>query len=217
MTLNQAIIASELERSHLKILTHCDHADTLGKALNTSETKLNKARDELAELYQLLNNTLKRVADQENKIKTLKDPANQYLLILIRIVRESEQLVSYQYMVDRLERTYGDPHKRLNARRDFQKLYLRDPANFTQSRPEAERLTRAATTAILPIPIPKPASCYNYGKPSHFTKDCRLPTQATAKVIKPINTDKELYTPQDTSDDEKLQLAAEELSGEDSP
>ncbi|KAF2187871.1 hypothetical protein K469DRAFT_704138, partial [Zopfia rhizophila CBS 207.26] len=72
MTLNQAIIASELERSHLKVLTHRDHADTLGKALNTAETELNEARDELTELRQLLNNTLKRVADQENEIKTLK-------------------------------------------------------------------------------------------------------------------------------------------------
>ncbi|KAF2179945.1 hypothetical protein K469DRAFT_715812 [Zopfia rhizophila CBS 207.26] len=111
-------------------------------------------------------------------------PANQYLLILIRTIRE----------IDRLERTYGDPHKRLNAHCDFQKLYLRDPTNFVlpdalrtqmgiyqrqyrdqydeyQSRLEAKRLTHAAATAILPIPISKPASCYNCGKPSYFVKD----------------------------------------------
>ncbi|KAF2179296.1 hypothetical protein K469DRAFT_716555 [Zopfia rhizophila CBS 207.26] len=208
-----------LEHSHLKVLTHCDHADTLGKALNTAETKLNEARDELAELQNeikilrvqikkpthniyfflsvkaslaLLSTPVKKTrftallqtpqnqagyvavgpdnaspylpatplatltvgshqgnsrsarfpdppmlkdGKDENIVSYMRTrtegPANQYLLTLIRIIRESKQLVSYQYIVDCLERTYGDPHKRLNAHRDFQKLYLRDPTNFT--------------------------------------------------------------------------------------
>lgn len=85
-------------------------------------------------------------ATQDNIVSFMRTrtegTANQSLSTLIRTVRESNQPVSYQYMMDRLERTYGDPHKALNARRDFQKLYLRDPANFATFQGDFFRLAQ---------------------------------------------------------------------------
>ncbi|KAF2265266.1 hypothetical protein CC78DRAFT_600460 [Lojkania enalia] len=44
--------------------------------------------------------------------------------------------------VGRLEKTYGDPYKKLNARRDFQKLYLKDPADFATFQGDFFRLAQ---------------------------------------------------------------------------
>jgi hypothetical protein len=63
MTLKQPTVANELKRFYLKVLTYRDYTDTLGKALNTAEVELAKARDELTKLRQLLNDTLKQVAN----------------------------------------------------------------------------------------------------------------------------------------------------------
>ena len=47
IVLKQVVVANELKRTYLKLLAYQDHADTLGKALNTAEVKLTKAKDEL--------------------------------------------------------------------------------------------------------------------------------------------------------------------------
>lgn len=68
--------------------------------------------------------------------------ANQYLSTLIRTMRNGNQNITYQYLLDRLEKTYGDPHKRLNARHNFQKLYLKSPADFATFQGEFFRLAQ---------------------------------------------------------------------------
>ena len=50
MAVEQLILAHELERCYLKTLTYRDYTNTLGKALNTAEVKLAKAKDELTKL-----------------------------------------------------------------------------------------------------------------------------------------------------------------------
>jgi hypothetical protein len=63
IAVEQLILAHELERCYLKTLTYRDHTNTLGKALNTAEVELAKAKDELTKLRQLLNDTLEQVAN----------------------------------------------------------------------------------------------------------------------------------------------------------
>ena len=63
ITIKQLIVASELERCYLKVFTYCNYANTLGKALNTTKVELAKAKDNLTKLRQLLNDTLKQVAN----------------------------------------------------------------------------------------------------------------------------------------------------------
>jgi hypothetical protein len=63
MTLKQLTVANKLKRFYLKVLTYRNHTNTLGKALNTAKVKLAEARDELTKLRQLLNDTLKQVAN----------------------------------------------------------------------------------------------------------------------------------------------------------
>jgi septal ring factor EnvC (AmiA/AmiB activator) len=75
ITLKQLIVANKLKRFYLKVLTYRNYTDTLGKALNTAKVELAKARDELTKLRQLLNDTLKQVANQEEEIKTLRTQA----------------------------------------------------------------------------------------------------------------------------------------------
>jgi len=50
ITIKQLIVASELERCYLKVLTYCNYANTLGKALNTAKVELAKAKDNLTKL-----------------------------------------------------------------------------------------------------------------------------------------------------------------------
>ena len=63
ITIKQLIVASKLKRCYFKVLTYCNYANTLGKALNTAKVELAKAKDNLTKLRQLLNNTLKQVAN----------------------------------------------------------------------------------------------------------------------------------------------------------
>ena len=63
ITIKQLIIASKLERCYFKVFTYYNYANTLGKALNTAKVELTKAKDNLTKLRQLLNNTLKQVAN----------------------------------------------------------------------------------------------------------------------------------------------------------
>jgi hypothetical protein len=56
--------------------------------------------------------------------------AQRYLSTLIRAAQKDGQQLDYQYFLDRLEKAYGDPHRQLNARREFQNLRLRHPAEF---------------------------------------------------------------------------------------
>jgi hypothetical protein len=63
ITLKQLTVANKLKRFYLKVLTYRDYTNTLGKALNTAKVKLAKARDKLTKLRQLLNDTLKQVAN----------------------------------------------------------------------------------------------------------------------------------------------------------
>jgi hypothetical protein len=56
--------------------------------------------------------------------------AHQFLSTLIRSAQKNNQPIEYSHFLDRLEKTYGDPHKRLNARTEFRNLRLRNPIEF---------------------------------------------------------------------------------------
>ena len=50
VVLSCVVTASKLERCYLKVLTYCNYANTLGKALNTAKVELAKAKDDFTKL-----------------------------------------------------------------------------------------------------------------------------------------------------------------------
>ena len=68
--------------------------------------------------------------------------ANLTLATIIRTLRQNGEPLDHQYLIDRLEKGYGDPHKELNARRDFQKLYCRSSADFARFQNDFFRLAQ---------------------------------------------------------------------------
>ena len=56
--------------------------------------------------------------------------AYESLSTLIRTLRASQEPFDHTYLLDRMEKNYGNPHKRVEARAAFRRLRLLDPADF---------------------------------------------------------------------------------------
>ena len=68
--------------------------------------------------------------------------ANDTLSALIRTLRDSDEPLDYDYLLDRMEKTYGNPHRRVEARAQFRQLRLREPAEFATFQEDFFRLAQ---------------------------------------------------------------------------
>ena len=71
-----------------------------------------------------------------------KGRANDTLSALIRTLRDGDEPFDYDYLLDRMEKTYGNPHKRAEARAQFRQLRLREPADFATFQEDFSRLAQ---------------------------------------------------------------------------
>ena len=76
-----------------------------------------------------------------------ENPARDQLETLIGALRDSDEPIDSEFLMDTLEQAFGDPHKEKNARQAFSRLRLRSAAEFTYFQAEFFRL---ATQRKLP-------------------------------------------------------------------
>jgi len=58
--------------------------------------------------------------------------AYQTISALLRALQTKQEAVTVDYVLDRMEKNFGNPHERLDARNQFRHLFLRNSSNFRE-------------------------------------------------------------------------------------
>ena len=51
---------------------------------------------------------------------------------LLRALEAKQEAVTVNYVLDRIEKNFGNPHERLDTRNQFRYLFLRNSSNFRE-------------------------------------------------------------------------------------